>query len=36
MGRLDNQTIPEDLNESLKDSMKSKSKKNSFISPKSE
>mgnify|MGYP006097444825 CR=1 FL=1 len=35
MGRLDSQTIPEDLNESLKDSMRSKSK-NTFMSPKSD
>jgi len=35
MGRIDSQTIPEDLNESLKDSMRSKSK-NAFMSPKSD
>jgi len=35
MGRLDSQTIPEDLNESLKDSMRSKSKI-TFMSPKSD
>ena len=36
MGRLSNVTIPEDLNESLKDSLHHKSRKNSFISPKSD
>ena len=36
MGRLSNVTIPEDLNESLKDSLHHKSRKNSFLSPKSD